>query len=522
MDIGFDEILHTPIVSTDNLGVSNGGQHVVSSSLYSDTFSEHPAKNAEEPVKIVNGSSDTIGFFGRNVYMLAIASGDVLRIIDYFHLDNIMTMRIRPGSLFVPDNANSRYIGVVSPSGRAVIIDDEGEIIKTPLVVDEGYTVLWSPTVRPVGYLWSDESSVNLYVRSTPDDKGSVLSSTKGISVFGIWSNPHLRRHEVYISTYDQPNILKRVSSSNDGAVVEDAIEMEEGTFINQVVTLSNGKPSLVVGYKDAKVVSEVVEPSTKVGMLMKSIVDDESRMTYPKIIGSSAFVSWTQTPATVPVAAVTLYSNEGRPRYEIKGNALEENVIIPETNEVRSFDISNKEKLSYRIVSPFTTSRHMAKNVVIIADDDGLISAGKYSPTVRTLYELGVPVVLVPVRKDRSRKIALKDLVFDLVDVSRDLRDRDITSRVTVMGGDELCTPIIEALRHKHTKIDSAILVNPHNSVVRNIGNKKLREKVVSAYFSVNEEDIHNNGVYRFIPDGLDNDETKHEVSLFLREFVV
>lgn len=519
MDIGFDEILHTPRVSTDNIGVSPSGHHVVSSSPYSNTFSEHPMKNQERPVEIMNGSADRIGFFGRDLYLIAIASGNILRILDYYHLTNILTTTIRPGSLFVPDSASSRYIGVVSPQGQAIIIDDEGKILKTPLKVDPEYTILWSSSVRPVGYLWSEGGSVNLYIRSTEFDKGSILSSSHGINVYGVWSNPHLKRHEVFITTYDKPHILKRVSSSKEGAVVDDVVIMEEGTFINQVIKLSNGKPAVVTGLRESTIVSEAIPPETNVGKLMQEVMDNQERMTYAKLVGDSSFASWTQTPVTVPVGAVTLYGNEGRPRYEIKGNIIDSNNITPVTNEVRLAEIAGKDYFNYRIVSPFTLDKHMAKEIIMIADDEGMVSSGKFSPTVRKLYELGVPVALVPLFHDEPRKQAISRMALDMVDVSNDILKNKFSSDVVVMANDDLCSAALEAMKHKKSRIAKGIFINPQNSV---ISHKNVRKKnIVSTYFDVNPGDIKNDGMYKVIEYDT-TEQAEREVDAFFREFAV
>lgn len=527
MNIGFDEILHNPVVSTDNIGISPSGQHVVSSSLYMDTFSEHPAKNREKPVKIINGSSDTIGFFGENVYMVAIASGDVLRIIDYHNLVNIATMIIRPGSLFVPDSASSPFIGAISPKGNCVIIDENANVIKTSLYVKKGHNVLWTSTARPVGYIWNDEDGkANLYIRSTSHDKGSVVSSSSGISVFCVWANPETKQHEAYFSVENKPHILKKVTSSDDGAIVEDICEFPVGSEINQVLKLPNGQPVVVSAMFKSRMDTQYIGDETSVSKLISDVISDETRLTYMKMVGNSSYVSWTQTPVTKPVPAVTMYANEGRPRYEIKGNAIDIKPLRPVTNVVMDFEVSSDYMLSYRVVSPYSADgKYTAEKMVVITDEFGYDAAGSFSPTVRMLYELGIPVAIVPMyfTGEKNVKVDIANFIPDIIDVTRHVVEKNLCLSTIVIGNDAMCSPVIEAMKKKNAKVSKCILVNPHNKISAQINHKRIKNRVVSAYFGVDEEVIDNPGEYKFFDiENLTDKEIEREVSLFLEEIVL
>ena len=99
-DIGFDDILSKPIILPNSISVSVSGNHIVSSSYYGDTFLEHVDSDGIPPVKIIPESSDTIGFFGRSVDLVAIATNNILRIIHLYKMEILATIEIRPGTLY--------------------------------------------------------------------------------------------------------------------------------------------------------------------------------------------------------------------------------------------------------------------------------------------------------------------------------------------------------------------------------------------------------------------------------------
>lgn len=529
MNIGFDEILHTPVVSTDNIAVSPTGNHVVSSSLYSDTFSEKPSRSNERPVKIINGASDTIGFFGEHVYMLAVASGDVVRILDFHNHTNLATMVIRPGSLFVPDSAEAPFVGVVSPHGRAFLIDEHAQIIPTDVSVDARSTVLWTSTARPVGEIWSDENGANLFIRSA-GDKGSIITSSHGISVFAVWANPHTRHHEVYFTVDNKPNEMKMAISSDDGAVVEDVFAFDPGIEITQVLKKPDGELLAAIGFGSSRVHMHCLEEegTSQLYEMMRGVVEDETRLTYPKMVGKNTYVSWTQTPVTTPVPAVVQYAIEGRPRYEIKGNRIDTKAIRPVTNQVIDFKVSKDYTLSYRVVSPYEIDGevdYIAERMVVIADEFGYDASGSFSPTVKMLYQLGIPVAIVPFRDtgEDNRRIDMTNFIPDLIDVARHVEYKGFTTKTVLIGNDDMCLPVLEAAKRKNAKVEKVILINPHNKVAEKIAHRRLKGKVVSAYFGVNEEDIDNpeTSVY-FDTDGLEEREIHNNVANFIEEHLL
>ncbi len=470
-DIGFDDILSKPIILPNSISVSVSGNHIVSSSYYGDTFLEHVDNDGIPPVKIIPESSDTIGFFGRTVDLVAIATNNILRIIHLYKMEILATIEIRPGTLYVPPSGKSGVIGIVSPQGQNFTIDDELNIRKGPLNIGKNYQILWSSNVTPVGYMWVEEDYSKLYIRSTTQENGATFASSNGFTMYGVWANPTMERHEAFIVDRSEKNILKKVYSTPEKLEIENIHEFPEGSVITDVSLMSDGRPSVVSAIHNAENISYALPPETQVSKLIKNITSNNEKNTSAQCVGSSSYISWSQTPVTSPVAAVTNYGISNRPRHEIKGiKTLGEN-IIPTTNIVRKIPLNDKQILKYRLVSPYSTQHHLVDNVVIITDEQGFCAAGAYSPTVRILYEMGLGVAIVPIRK--YNKKALNNYFLDLVDVSIDIKKSKIGKKVSILSSGDLNSDAIKALQHRQSQIDRSFLIDPTDDEINTIKNK-------------------------------------------------
>lgn len=516
MDIGFDEILHIPPTPEDSFSVSVNGDYTAFSTPEIGTFIERVDINKSPAIELFKESSTTMGFFGQDKDLLVTAvetddpDVEILRIIQVYSMQQIFSARIRAGSLFVPQSSKSSYIGIVSPAGKAYMINDKADTIDMNIEIPHDYRVLWSSTVRPVGYVWTDNESHDksqgyIYIKSSPNegDNGSLMTSSSDITIWTVWSNPSLKRHEAYITTSDAPNILRRVSSSSERANIENIVSLEKGVDITNVITLPNGKPSVVIGYDRSVVIAETIPPETDMSKMIQKLSSDPKRLISINPIGTTAFTSWSQTPITPPVAAITNYKRMGHPRHEIK-SSIEDTLdyTIPVTNEVKELMTDDKETIRYRIISPYPIKRHTSTSVVIMPDKDGKISAGAYSPTVSMLYNEGVPVALVPYRKGKSEKDALEDLAYDLVDVAHHLtRDIKIARNPIIMANEDMCAPSLKAFQHNKSNVSKLLLINPNNAIFDSV-KKKEKRKISSAYFNVNESDINNPFSYSLMYD--------------------
>lgn len=474
--IGFDNILEAPAVLKDSVAASSNGEYVISSSHGRGVFLEHKVEGGGGGVKLFNTTADRVGFYGKNVDLIAITSGNILRILHLHKMKVIATIKIRPYGLYVPASGNSSYIGFVSPKGRAYLLDDNGQIIETPLTVGSNYEVLWSSNVYPVGYTWNDENSAYIYIKSSSKDSGATLSSTHGMSVFTTWNNIAQNRHEVYLVTYDEPHALKRVWSEDGKAKVEKVAVFKKGTILDNLVMMSNGRPSIAAGFYNGMSVSKIIPPETKLARLLSNVITAEEKSTSAVCMGISSYISWTQTPITPAVPAIVNYSIPGRPRYEIYGGRprytqVKSNAIVdfsvPVTNNIQKMRTSDNQKISYRFVSPYPDFGYTTETALIIIDEDGIVSAGSYSPTVKMCYELGIPVAILPVVSKDNLEHSIEDTALDLVDVASDMIKKNLTKSVVVLGEGKLSPAIVQALNHKKSKIRSGIAYHlPKNTI--------------------------------------------------------
>lgn len=475
--LGFDEFLETPTVLKGSVSASSSGDYVVSSSPGKGTFLGHKVPGGGDEVKISSAAADSTGFYGRNVDLVAIATGDKLRILHLHKMKVIGTIDIRPGSLFVPKTGNSERIGIVSPKGHVYVIDDKGQAERTPLSVTEEYSVLWSSSAFPVGYTWSDESAVYMYIRSRSKDKGATLSSTHGVTVFTAWYNPAYRNTEAYLVTHDEPHVLKRVWSDNGKAHVEKVLSLPQGAQLDNVVLLSNGRPSVASGFHNGVNVASPIPPTSRLSDIIVEMTTDQQRNVSGTCMGLSSLISWTQTPITPPVPAIVNYGMQGRPRSEIHGGRPRYTTlrsgdvvdfVVPTTNEVRTVKTKDGQKITYRYVSPLITEGHTSDTALVIVDPGGLVAAGTYSPMVKMCYDMGIPVAIVPViNSDGDIDDVIDDTVLDIIDVSRHVISSKLAKTVTVFASGVYSESAVRALNSKKSPVSNAIVYHCPDDVI-------------------------------------------------------
>lgn len=493
--LGFDNILESPAVLKDSIAVSASGEYSISSSPGRGTFLEHKVEGGGKGVRLFPFTADVAGFYGRDVTLIAIAHEDTLRIVNLHKMEVVSTVKIRPGGVFVPRSGNSGFIGVVSPHGAAYIIEDNGDTYSTPLTVGEEYEVLWSSQAQPVGYTWNDDVAAYIYIRSTPEDEGATISSTQGMNLFTVWKNDAQNRSEVYITTYDEPHILKRVYSFEGKAVVEKIVELPQGSILDNVVLFGSGRPALAVGFNQGRSIAEIIPPEKNLSPILYRLVTNEEKSITATCMGVSSYISWTQTPITPAVPSVTNYSIPGRPRYEIHGGkpqytelktGAEVSFTIPRTNVARSIPIKNNphSHVYYRWVSPLPEVGYTAETAVVIVDKEGLVSAGEYSPTVKMLYDLNIPVAIIPVIGVDDD--VLDDVAMDIIDVSHDIINGALAKNVCVLSEGEMNQSAFKSLTMRKSPVRNVLAYHCKPEYIT----KKVAKKHATTVICDNEEE--------------------------------
>lgn len=474
--LGFDNVLESPVILRNGIAASSTGEYVVSSAPGHGTYIEHKVAGGGKSIRISHETSEVVGFFGRDIDLVATASGDTLRIINLHRMVVVSTIKIRPGGLYVPRSGSSRHIGVVSPKGAAYMIDDFGEAHPTPLTVSQDYDVLWSSNAYPAGYTWNDEFSASIYIKSTPQDAGATMTSKHGINLFTVWRNPAKNRHEVFFSTYNEPHVLKRAWSEDGELIVDQVVAFPKGATVSDIALFSDGRPAVAAGFHHGKSLTEIIPPEKKLSSTLAQLMKREQQSVSATCVGALSYVSWTQTPITPAVPSITNYSIPGRPRYEIyegrprytrmrTGEVTE--YEVPRTNKTHQVDIPGKKGLYvyYRWVSPLPTEGYMSDTALLIVDRAGMVSAGEYSPTVKMCYDLGIPVAIMPVMSDDTDTI-VEDTTMDIMDVADHIKSQNYAKDVVVMAEGELTRSALEALSRRNTPIRNVMLYHTPDDI--------------------------------------------------------
>lgn len=515
--IGFDSLLDFPVTLYDSVGVSSNGNHIVTSDYHNGTFIEHSDTWNLGHKKILPEIADSIGFFGSYKDLIAMSFNDRLLILDRYSLEIFYRCTIRPGSLYIPPIGRSSKIGYVDKNGQTCILHEDNRVEKSSLNVGTSskYDVLWSNTVAPVGYKSIEDDVVNLYIRSRKEDKGNTISSSYGMFVHTVWWNPHMKRHEVYITTIDNMSILKRVTSSANGPVIEEIAALDKGKEITDLITLSDGQPALLVGGQGTEVVAKPIPPITNTAEMLKNIFVNSTDKQTVKTIGDTLYTNWKQNPASPPKLEVVNYGLSGHPTYEVKGN-MPHDAVEPAVNHVHTMRTKDKQIISYRLVSPFSIKKHLVETVVIIPDYEGYIAAGEYSPTVRLCYNAGIAVAIVPTRILKN-KFTMNDYKLDLIDVAYDIKSKKIAKNIIVLGNKEYASIALDAMQDRKSYIKEAILIDPPHEVLKKI--KRKKRSAVSIVETADDRTISDaNNYVHHLPENSDRDYTKEIASIILR----
>lgn len=199
--------------------------------------------------------------------------------------------------------------------------------------------------------------------------------------------------------------------------------------------------------------------------------------------MGALSYVSWTQTPITPAIPAITNYSLPGHPRYDIEegkprytqlktGSVV--SFTMPRTNRPHTINIPGGGHVYYRWVSPMAEKGFTAETALIVVDGNGTVSAGEYSPTVKMCYDLGIPVAVMPVTQQSDVKNTLEDTVMDIIDVADDIKKKNYAKNVTVLAEGELSQPALKTLSKRKTPIRNIVVYNPDVNVMKNKRQKK------------------------------------------------
>lgn len=484
--VGLDDFFSIPETNFKGVGVNySGTKAVVASPHHEGTFLEFLDHKAP-PIRLFEETADTVGFFGSTKDLLAIEHDGLLRIIHMQSMEIVAVFSCKTGSLFVPQSGKSPRIGVVSPQGKTIIISDDLSYQYAGLTVSDGYEVLWGQSVTPVGYTWVDETSANVYIHPfrspgvVGPGKGATFSSGQGISVYAAWESVQLGRNEAYISTYDEPNILQRVTTDETGApIIEPVVSFRKDILVSDVVTSPLGAPIVVSGTTNTKTVVKYIPPRTDVASLLGSILTKDSRLSSMRCMGMVSTLSWSETPVTEPICSVIAHGIEDRPVKELQ-SYKDSSSFAPKFNHVRSFTTKDGQKITYRLVSPLDPKEHLTETTVIIPDFYGRVAGGHFSPTVKMLYSMGIPVALVAVnRRKGSLKVIIDDLSLDIVDVAYDMQKNMISKKFMILAHGVCASPSIESLRVKKSPIRNVVVVNPE--ITGGLGRIRFPEKITT-----------------------------------------
>lgn len=471
--VGFDHLLDAPITLKDSVGVSINGNHIVTSKYGKGTYIEHSNEYNLPPNDLLLETADSIGFFGRDQDIIALSIKTDLLIIDRYKLELLDKKKIRAGSLFVPDSGGSEKIGFVDPHGQTCVLYDDGRFVKSSLHIGKNthYEVLWSNTVTPVGYKAVEDESVILYIRSRKEDTGVTITSTWGMYVHTVWWNPSLERHEAYITTIDNKNVLQRVTSTTDEPPVTDVLTLEPDVDITDVITLSDGRPILLTGIRGTQIITESIPPDTNTAEMIKGVLTGSADKQEINPVGNTMYINWRQNPVCPPHLELVNYGAIGHPTTSIQANKPD-NIVSPPVNKIVTLVTKDKHELNYRFLSPFDHRDHLVQSTVIIPDYEGSISSGEYSPTVRMCYDAGLAVAIVPIRLIKN-KFSMNDYKLDLIDVCYDMKSKDVSSSFTVLGNGEYASAALAAMQDRRSSITEAILVDPLPDTLKKIKKK-------------------------------------------------
>ena len=333
----FDKILDTHLPDIRLAGADSTGQWVIASNDNGVFLEECGEDLVSPPIQMFAESADSVGFFGRDIDLIAVAIGSELSIIRFYQTEVVAKFAIRPGSVFISDNANSQRIGAISPQGVVFTVEESTlKGVPTSLKVGEGYNVLWSANAYPVGYTWADERAHIFVKASQPGEPGAVLHSAEPLKVLGMWTNTQHKRHEVYYVSATTPHILRRMFSHHGAVVTDEVASFDRGSVVDHVISLpSSGKPVVVTAYNKALMQTKTLVENTALTDVMNTITTNKRVRVTPTITGSSSYISYSQTPVTQPVTAITNLFVADHPTHEISSLMPKPAPTLPRVNKV-------------------------------------------------------------------------------------------------------------------------------------------------------------------------------------------
>lgn len=468
--IGFDALFDKEDVNYNGVSISHGLTNDIAlvSSPQGGTFIEPVNPSIPlSPIKVSQDSSDYVGFFGSSSELAVLSFQDSLKIMDISTMKTVGEYTIQPGSVFVSSSTRASRIGAVSENGQVVVIDDKLNVHKTPLKVSPHYEVLWSQHVKPLGYMWAGDITANIYIHPSQGGEGVTFSSTKGISILSSWESPEYRRNEVFISTHDKPNILRKLSAEDSKPVLEDVFSFNEGCYIKDVVSRPNGKPAVIIGSENGIIKTAVASSNSNISRLLQKVVSNQTLMSSVKCLGKSSLAIWEQSPVSSTRASILDYSVISHPKHVLSSYKAN-NEKLPVYNKLFNLKTSDGQDITYRLVSPYNPKSFLADTCAVIPDYSGHVYAGEFSHTVKILYDLGIPVAVLSVNKNkRSRKLIDENATLDMIDVAYHLRENRVAQSFTVIGSADSAVSSVSSLNVRKTPIKNAIIFNPTKSSV-------------------------------------------------------
>lgn len=451
--LAFDRVIPSPRNDINSVAVSPDGTYALISSdnsEYRGTFLEKIDSATIPPVKIHESPAHTVGFFGRNIRMVAFECDGVLHIYNLELLKTIRRMKILPGSLFVSSSGDSPYIGAVTEGKRRIFyLDEMARHFVTETILKEDSIPVWSSSttngIFSSGQAWSEDNSVKISIRSYEEDSPSIATSDSPVRIFqGVDSamgDESIQR--TLFTTMDEPNVVKKLEK-RIGSISVDMNKVAEisnkNAIISNVITDNNLKPSMAVSYSTPIPEIALLTPENDYTNLLATRIYRNTNRCELYHSGISSLISFIENPAMSPVIDVQSYSISGRP---IKRLECQTPVgCVAGENSINSFETSDSRIIEYRTISKWSTNRAMVKQAVIIPDTTGKIIGGGYSPMVSTLVSSGVAVIVVSANnKSIGQYLESKTAAADMSELAKHVLDKRIAERVGAIFDNDCST---------------------------------------------------------------------------------
>lgn len=439
------------------------------------------------PIPIQEERADAVGFFGTSADFLAVATGsrlDVWRIS--YDMELLARFVVVPGSTFISQSAQAHSIGAIHPDGTVFVISEKRptQMTATPFKFPSlDYHPLWGSQGAVAGYCWTQGDKSNVFIRNVDSNnvekKGTTFASTKSLHIKAVWARKEERRYEVFFVYADEPHRLMRFHIDSGASKVSEVCSFDRGAIIDQVAcSPATSKPLVVTAYNDCMTYAKSLVADDALTNYVKDIATSTEFKNIIRLSGTTSSLIWSSTPVTAPIVSVDNYRlPQSRPR-EVVSQKINTTYTLPMTNIIRKFRSSDNQALSFRLISPTDYRTHTSMRAFVIVDYDGRIAAGHYSPTVEALYQLGYPVVIVPVKKRWPKHHeVIANAALDVKDVVHEVIKLNIATSATVIVGSECAAAISSLLGRKSSPIKSVIAVDPKAKDVDKIHHKNINK---------------------------------------------